>query len=308
MTSLIAADEFLKIMPRISDYSQKDDYNCQVFLLPKDVSYVIDENSCITTSGLGENWDNKSRDLLTIIEIENAYEMKYRLTNVLTPLVYAESRPEILWHITTQGLFFTKVSEKIIAWIKHENSLHYYNKHDMDHIWLPCCKPLETIHAGDTLCIFNRRVDGWDGSSDRPVIELLGAGGHLPTVWDEKGKAFRCLSFKENLLKEANEELGICLEEKDIELFGGYENLITHELVVLGGVELDCELLPGIQDYAFSGNDPDTRGIYIGTFRETIEEYYRNPGPFAGGAKAAQSNFPNQRQLMDAVLNYLDSK
>lgn len=135
MISADAAYEYLNKIPRITSYSQKYLYSGQVFLLPYNVSFEIDENSCIKTSGLGKKWDNKSQDLLTIIEIQNAFEMKYRLTNVLTPLVYAESRSDILWHITTQGLFLQRFRKR------HLNGLSeriVVNKTITNIIWIKC--------------------------------------------------------------------------------------------------------------------------------------------------------------------------
>lgn len=176
----------------------------------------------------------------------------------------------------------------------------------MDKFWLPCSKSINSLKEGDKLCIFNRRVGGWDGSHERPVIELLGAGGHVPMIWDEQNSKFHPLSIKENLRKEIYEELGISIIEKNILIFGGYKNEITHELVVLSGIEINDLYLPYIQEYAIQNIDEDTMGIYLGTFEEVIECYRYNPEPFAGGSKTAPCNFPSQLELMNRVLRVLD--
>ena len=103
-------------------------------------------------------------------------------------------------------------------------------------------------------------------------------------------------------MKELHEELGILINEKNILIFGGYNNDITHELVVLSGIEISDLYLPHIQEYAIQNIDEDTKGIYLGTFEEVINYYRRNPEPFAGGSKAAPCNFPNQIELMNRVF------
>lgn len=104
---------------------------------------------------------------------------------------------------------------------------------------------------------------------------------------------------------EASEELGIELCESNIAVFGGYTNLITHELVALTGVKVPDILIPKIQEYAIQNLDGDTMGIYLGLFDDVINYYRKNPDPFAGGRKAASCNFPNQIALMKKVSTYL---
>ena len=43
-------------------------------------------------------------------------------------------------------------------------------------------KSFGEVRSGDRIFIFNRRVGGWDGSPERPVVEFLGAGGHVPSI------------------------------------------------------------------------------------------------------------------------------
>lgn len=298
----------LERLPRIYEYVEHGNHSSDVFLLPRNIGYNYNTDNLIEIYGLDRKLDGRPHDLVRIIEVKNALDIQYNATNVLTPLLYAEYLPDILWHLNTQGILFTKVSAKTVAWIKHTDATAKYGTHGFDKFWLPCCGSVDSIHEGDILCVFNRRVSGWDGSLERPVVELLGAGGHLPTIWDMGHSAFRMLTFEENLAKEAQEELGFSVDNKNVTIFGGYRNTMTHELVVLAGIMLDESYLPMIQAYAINNTDEDTQGIYMGRFEDVIRYYKENPEPFAGGAKAAETNFPNNKELMDRVRAYVQHK
>ena len=153
----------------------------------------------------------------------------------------------------------------------------------------------------DLVCIFNRRIGGWDGSCERPVIELLGAGGHLQTVWDGKLKKFVSLSFEDNLKKEFDEEIGLEINDCDIKCIGGFANTHTQELVIFSCIYIEPEKIPEIQKYAINNLEESTDGIYMGTFKETIEYYKKNPVYFAGGIAAAKTNFPNNEDIMKKI-------
>ncbi len=298
------ANDRLHNLPHIHSVEEAKNFKDDVFLFFDNVDFNFRNDNMIKTNGLGEKWDKKLRDLIRVIEIKDALNLRYEKTNILTPLIYTDMVSDIPWHLNTQGILFCRVSKKTIDWIKKEDAANRYGKHEFDKFWLPFCKDINTIKDGDVLCIFNRRVAGWDGSHERPVIELLGAGGHLPTVWDEKNKTFKELGFKENFQKEFGEELGGHIDEKEITIFGGYQNDTTHELVVLCGLEIKEEHLIQMQEHAYKNIDEDTAGIYLGTFKETIEYYQKNPTPFAGGQKAAPYNFPNRKELMERAIAY----
>lgn len=299
------ANEYLHSIPQISRVEDAGRYvGRDVFLFSDKASFVFRSDNLVKTDGLGEKLDQKLRDLIRVIKIQNALDIKYEKTNILTPLMFAESISDIPWHLNTQGILFTKISQKTREWIKREMKANRYGKHEYDRFWLPFCKDIDDVKEGEVLCVFNRRVAGWDGSHERPVIELLGAGGHLPTIWDAKDECFRELEFKENFQKEFTEELGGKVEKKDIVIFGGYQNDVTHELVVLCGIEIEEEKLKSLQEYAIQNVDEDTEGIYLGTFPETIDYYRKNPTPFAGGEKAAPYNFPNRKELMERAIKY----
>lgn len=300
------ANEYLHALPIIERMNDANEYTNDVVLYDKS-AYFTFQNNLVETKGLGERLDSKIRDLIRPIKIIDALNVQYIKSNVLTPLIFAESLDDIPWHITTQGILFTRASKETIEWIKKENKASRYGLHQFDKFWLPFSKDIGDINSGEIICIYNRRVAGWDGSQDRPVIELLGAGGHLPTIWDPENNSFRELDIIENLRKEFKEELGETIEAEDIVIFGGYSNDITHELVVLCGVEINNLNLINIQNYAIQNIDEDTKGIYLGTFTETIEYYRSNPIPFAGGELAAPYNFPNRKELMQHIYKYLST-
>lgn len=298
------AYDLLHKMERINDFSERSHSINDVFLLPSHIDFDIYDDCTIKTYGLGER-DRKVRDLVRVLEsVEDALNLKFTYSNVLTPLMYAESLENILWHITTQAILYVKINNGTIQWIKKTNASCEYGKHGMDKFWLPCNTSIETLKEGEVIGVFNRRVAGWDGSQDRPVIELLGTGGHLPTVLFENETTFRELSITQNIQKEAIEELGTQIDENNIHVFGGYINSVTHELVILAGVEIDEALLPEMQNYAVLNLDDDTKGIYLGRISDVISDYQRDPEPYAGGLKAAPTNFPNQKELMNTVVEF----
>lgn len=299
------ANKYLHSIPFITNIADSKKYEDDVFLFTKNGIFSY-QNDLIITEGLGE-LDSKKLDLIRVIEIEDALNIKYHKTNILTPLIFAENSNDIPWHLNTQSFLFSSVSQETINWIKEQELLDQYGKHQYDTFWLPFCKSVDLLLPGEKICVFNRRVAGWDGSYERPVIELLGAGGHLPTIWNNAEKCFKELGVKENIQKEFFEELGEKIPKNNITVFGGYKNEITHELVVLCGIELPSDTLWKIQEYAIQNIDEDTQGIYLGTFEETISYYIKNPSPFAGGDKAAPYNFPNRKELMKRVKLYFNS-
>ncbi len=302
----IRAYELLNSMDRIYDYSERTGFAKDVFLLPAGIDFDIYDDCQIKTYGLGDR-DSKIRDLVRVLEnIEDPLHLKYTFSNVLTPLMYAESLEDILWHITTQAILYTRITRKTIEWIKETDKTCIYGKHAMDRFWLPCNKPVDTLKDGEIIGVFNRRVAGWDGSQERPVIELLGAGGHLPSILNPDINEFHELTVRGNIRKETVEELGTEISEDSIMVFGGYTNTLTHELVILAGVEIAEDLLPMMQGYAIQNLDEDTKGIYLGRINDVILDYQKNPEPYAGGAKAAPTNFPNQKDLMEKVVSFLN--
>jgi hypothetical protein len=299
-----SATEYLEHLFRIHTFEECAAHTKPVFLLPDGIRFSVNDDSLISLFGLSLELDGKPRDIIRPVVIEDALKIQYTTTNVLTPLVYAESLPDILWHISTQAILYTRVTASLLKWIKSANTSTKYGKHPLDQLWLPCSSPANTVKKGDLVCIFNRRVGGWDGSCDCPVIDLLGAGGHLPSIWDPEKNGFRDLSVIENLQKEAKEELKLSFEEKDVHVFGGYCNDLTHELVIVAGIMVPPEEVPTIESFAQYNVKEDTMGIYLGTFAEVIRFYREDPTFFAGGQKAAPTNFPSCGELMQIIESF----
>lgn len=304
------ATQYLKSLKRVNSVEEGECHLEDVLLLPENIDIAVDENCNVKTNGFDRSRDIKAKDLLRIIHIEDARNMLYKETNVLAPSVYVHSLPEKPWHITTQGFLVTRIGEKTKSFIRAENErlVDYYGKHELDSFWLPCSKQLEDVDKDELVCIFNRRISGWDGSLDRPVIELLGAGGHLQTTWDVKNKCFKNRTFESNLMKEFDEEIGLKIQDADIQCIGGFANDKTQELVVFSCIFIDEFDIPEIQKFALNNLDEDTDGIYLGTFLDTMRYYRKSPEFFAGGEKASKTNFPNNDFIVGKICDLYSVK
>lgn len=299
------ANEVLHSLRRVFSIVSEEIFEEPTLFLPDDIEFefLINNNLRLITNRM--DIDKRPLDLINIIRIDDALNLKYTKTNILTSLAYAESMKDVPWHITTQGLIFVKADDELLKWVTCMEGKAAYGKHEYDVLWLPFSKTIDSVTEGEIINICNRRVGGWDGSHSNPVIELLGAGGHLPVIWNERDDSFRQLTFKENINKELKEELGIDVEQGDVIVFGGYTNLVTHELVVLCGLVITTDQVKKIYDYSIQNIDDDTAGIYLGTFPEIINAYRSDPTHFAGGRKSSSCNFPNNSYLMDRVINQL---
>lgn len=119
------ATKYLQEIPRINNLKEATNYIGDVLLLPQNVEFKVTKDSLIETHGLGDKLDKKVRDLISVISIEDALNIKYKQTNILTPLMYAESLSDILWHLNTQGILFTRLSTDSINWIKKQTNYIY---------------------------------------------------------------------------------------------------------------------------------------------------------------------------------------
>ena len=72
-------------------------------------------------------------------------------------------------------------------------------------------------------------------------------------------------------------------------------------MVIFSCIYIEPEKIPEIQKYAINNLEESTDGIYMGTFKETIEYYKKNPVYFAGGIAAAKTNFPNNEDIMKKI-------
>ena len=151
----------------------------------------------------------------------------------------------------------------------------------------------------------NRRIGGWDGSVERPVIELLCSGGHLPTVWDDQIESFKSLTPTELLIREVGEELGISIASEEIIQLGGFHNRISNELVILCALFVDYDQLIDMIKNSKGNISENIDGIYMGIFEDVMKLYNLNPNFFAGGEKAQSSNFPSNPKLMKKIKKIL---
>ncbi|MBR6428111.1 MAG: hypothetical protein IKS43_00430 [Clostridia bacterium] len=302
---LVRMQMFLDGRERVSSVSEARKHEGDTLLLPENIGIEALPDSNVITRGLGQEYD-KPQDLMRIIEPINAIAGEYREENVLSPRIYLHMLENIPWHITTQAILVTRIGNKTKKYIRDamRGGIHY-GKHEMDCLWLPCSKKLWKVSRNDTVCIFNRRVSGWDGSEEKPVIELLGAGGHLQTVWDDAVGKYISRPWNDNLRKEFDEEIGLKITDEDITFIGGFVNQSTNELVLLFCLFVAEEKISAVQTYALGNVDEDTDGIYLGTMKETLEYYRSNPGFFAGGAEAAKTNFPNNVKIMERLNGYI---
>lgn len=301
-------ERYLKEIKRVDSIDEGKTYSEDVLLLPKNIEIHIFKNSLVYVRGLNDLVDKKPKDMLRIIEIDNALDLEYRETNILSPSIYVHNIDNKPYHITTQAFLYTKMTEQLRDYINSEchKMQQHYEKHRMDSFWLSCSTPLANVKNGDIICVFNRRVGGWDGSDDRPVIELLGAGGHLQAVWNEVSGRFENRTLEDNLKKEFSEELGLKIVDDDITCIGGFENTKTHELVILSCIFVDSLQIPQIQAYALDNQAEDTDGIYLCSLKDAMSYYKKDPEFFAGGTAAAPYNFPNNAPLMKKLFTILD--
>lgn len=268
-------------------------------LLPQSVNLYYLNSGVVKTEGL-DKLDSKQKDLLRIISIDDALNGVYKYTSTLSPRTYAESLSKIPIHLTVQGLIFFRSTKNLPNLIQTINKKYLYGKTEYDNFLITDYETYENIFL-----VMNRRVGGWDGSIEKPVIELLGAGGHVPTVYDEITNSLKTLTPQETILKETQEELGILLSHDDTKLLGGFHNQVSSELVLLYGIFIDESQLPVLQEKAFGNIEENIDGLYIGQFNEIMNLYMKDATPFAGGEKAKPTNFPNQKELMDRVYNLL---
>lgn len=307
MRELKEATRYINGLRRVNTIYDEE-YTEDVLYLPLECEIKVLEDSNVVIKGLGYMKDGKAKDLLRVVRVKDALNMKYEETKILVPSIFAHSLEEKPWHITTQGFLTTVFTSKIKEFIIEESKRlsEYYGKHAMDSLWLSCSKNLDEMKEGDVVCIFNRRVSGWDGSIDRPVIELLGAGGHLQSIWDVNGKKFVTRTLTNNIAKEFDEEIGLKVTDDDVHSIGGFINTSTYELVILSNIFINPEMIPQIQEYALGNWGEDTDGIYLGSFKETMEFYKKDATYFAGGNIAAKTNFPYNDRIMERFYEKLE--
>lgn len=287
-------------LPRVDSLQEALERNEDILLLPDDVDIKMIDKFKVQTVGLGSKFDGKTRDLLRIIDIIEPINIKYNTTNVLAPRTFAESLNPIPPHISIQCILLSKVQKNDVQGIIDLIEQTSYGRTAYDNIWVSKTASYKEIKAGSLLYIMNRRVGGWDGSIERPVIELLGAGGHVGV--DDN---LAMIAPIDTVISEINEEIGIEVTESNVKVFGGFHNKISNELVILCGAFLPSNKILSIQEYALNNYEQDIDGIYLGFLQEVMSLYLENSIPFAGGEKAKPSNFPSQIDLMQKVYEYI---
>lgn len=295
------ATDYLNSLRHISFNELDKDYQESVLLF--DNSLIYEDNNKLSVI----NGDKKVnlKDLLRVIKINDSLNCLFEETNILTPRRYAEAHSPIPCHISVQCLMFGDLNEiDRDELAKVVNSITY-NKTAYDNIWIGKDKTIENLTQGDVLYLMNRRIGGWDGSVDRPVIELLCAGGHLPTIWNDNKKTFESMNIEDLLIQEIEEEIKILVQKNQLIKLGGFHNIISNELVIVYGMFVTNNQLFDIINLSRGNLSENIDGIYLGEFCDVMNLYKDNPSIFAGGVEAAKTNFPNDKILMKKINKIL---
>lgn len=244
--------------------------------------------------------DEKTKDLIQTIAIKNPLRAEYEHTNILSPRTYLQSLKKPLPHVAVQCILLADYSSDLIDKINHIIEKYPYNRTNYDKPWVSTINP-NKLDASSKIIIMNRRIGGWDGSLERPVIELLGAGGHVNCQYDSNSSSWKSASVTETAIKETGEEIGLELNESDIIKLGGFFNEVTQQLVILVGIKISSNEIYKLQEAAYQNSAENTDGLYFGEFTNVMQNYLTDATPFAGGEKAKPTNFPSNKDLMGVV-------
>ena len=297
---------YLNNLVRINKISDAENIKGMVLLLPNNVKLLYTEDNEVITQGLSPALDSKKNDLISIIEISDPLNIKYKNTNILSPKVYIKSLKPLLPTVCVQSIIISRVDEESKDEFIDLINKTVYGKTSYDTIWVENNKSYKELIAGEIIMIMNRRVAGWDGSQERPVIELLGAGGAMPTVWDNDLFVFKQMDKIDVIIKEFQEELSYKVSRNDITVVGGFHNIVSNELVILCCVSIPFNRINNLQKGALGNITESVDGIYLGRFKETLQLYQKHPSNFAGGEVSIKSNFPSQKQIMAKLYNLLN--
>ncbi len=293
--------DYFSSLKRIDTLSDAISDGEQYLLLPNNIGInYFPEDGSVLTSGLGKF--DKRKDFIEIVGILDSLSCTYEPTRVFSSRPYIESLKPIPNHVTVQGIILSRPKGDYKKRINELKSKYLYSKTDYDNFWVSN-KTVEELSNDDVLIILNRRVGGWDGSVDKPVIELLGAGGHVSSTW-ESGK-FISHTPIHTIKKEINEELGLQASQYTANRLGGFYNEVTGELVILYGIWISIEDINQIQEAAFGNIKENVDGIYLGIFDDVIKKYLLDASPFAGGEATKSTNFPSNKDLMNKINNEL---
>ena len=250
---------------------------------------------------------NCLKDLLRIIDIEDFDSLRYHETNLLVPRRYAEGRNPILPHRSIQCIMFHKLTDSTLRMVFEYVNNSSYGKGKYDRVWIGNDNSYQNLSAGDIIYIMNRRVGGWDGSVERPVIELLSAGGHIPEIYNQENGKFETIDDRVLLRKEIMEEMKIEVDDREITVLGDFYNKLSNELVTLCLTELSDWQLGEIMKNTLGNVSENIDGVYLGLFSEVLEIYKDNPEWFAGGVIGSETNFTRNYQLVEKINNYIEA-
>lgn len=300
------ATDYLNKLKRLENIDVgNNSYDSSTLLFPQNADIFYTMDGLIKTHGLGA-LDSERKDLLTYIIITDPLNVDYVKTKILMPRTYAESLDPIPHHVSIQSIVLSRVVEEGIDQV--QNLLHHtdYRKTAYDNIWVENSNPQKALIPGEVLIIMNRRTGGWDGSPERPVIELLGGGGHLPTVWDKDKRNYFQMDPIEAIIKEFKEELKYPLSPDRVDIIGGFHNYISNELVILCCVFVPFHKIVDLQRGALNNTEQNTDGIYLGTLKGVLSLYSENASSYAGGEKAKVANFPSHPVLLKRIRDRLE--
>lgn len=299
------ATEYLQKLKRFESLPEQiSSLETYVLLSPLNAYLSYKGNGLVRIHASEDTQGNSGKELSELsnaVEIVDPLNVHYKETKILVLREHLKDLPVIPHILSAQAILLSQVTEsgkeRILELIDHTN----YGKTFYDQIWIEENDPVKSLQPGKTVIIMNRRVGGWAGSPDLPAIELLGAGGHVPAIWNNDLQRFQQMNPLEALLKEFKEELDYVPPVDKIDRIGGFHNLVSNELVILYCVFVPFDAITEIQNGARGNHREKLDGIYLGMLEETMELYLENPKPFAGGEEARNSNFPNHPILMERI-------
>lgn len=269
-------------------------------LMPTHIDLQYTTHDTVRTHGLGEVLDSQDKELVSIVRIVEPLSVQFEDLRILTPRVYAHSLDDGAPHVVAQAVVYVIWDESAAPIVSELIERYEYGDTTQDLLWQSRTE-VGDIRPGEICLVMNRRIGGWDGSPDRPVIELLAGGGHVKTVWVDSAMEFQMQSIMDTLRQELDEELGFTARDEDFSILGGFLNQITNELVVLAALRIEPTQLVPMQEHAYGNLAENVDGIYIGPFDEVMTAYHQNASHFAGGERSRPTNFPSDAALMKAI-------
>jgi hypothetical protein len=296
------ATNALQALPRVSQLpsAYSANYGETSLLLPMtaDLEYTVRDT--VRTHGLGEALDSSEKELVSIIRILDPLNAKFEDLGIITPRNYVHSLSEGAPHVVAQAIVYFGWDEQSAHEVSALNAHYQYGIRPGDQLWQSTTS-LKDVSPGAICLVMNRRVGGWDGSPQRPVVELLAGGGHAKTIWVDSSGEFQMQSVMQTLCQELDEELGFGVRADELSVLGGFQNHVTNELVVLAALRIEPASLAPMQEHAYGNLGENVDGLYLGLFDEIMRAYQDDASYFAGGERSKPTNFPSDAPLMKAI-------